>query len=70
MKFTLDAGKVYLKTLEQVRDDVNTGLVILKDKIDENTPEDTKTLIENNKITPAEIRGDRVIGSVSNDTPY
>jgi hypothetical protein len=70
MKFTLDAGKVYLKTLEQVRDDVNTGLVILKDKIDENTPEDTKTLIENNKITPAVINGDRVIGSVSNDTPY
>lgn len=70
MKLTLNAGKVYAEKMSEVVDKVNTGLGILKAQIDENTPEDTLKLIKNNVITPAVMVGDRVIGSVSNDTPY
>ena len=49
---------------------VNSSLNDLKVEIDRNTPIDTAELIQNTVITPATIIGQRVSGTVSNDTPY
>ncbi|MGB1278454.1 MAG: HK97 gp10 family phage protein [Vibrio cyclitrophicus] len=57
-------------TMKQVEEKVNQSVVLLKKEIDANTPEDTLKLIRNNKIIPAKIIGNTVVGSVVNDTEY
>lgn len=49
---------------------VNEALQLLKTEINKNTPEDTKTLVGNNKILPAVSNGTSVGGAVINDTEY
>jgi hypothetical protein len=49
---------------------MNISLNVLKASIDAKTPEDSKTLIWNNKIEHAKIVGDTVVWKVVNDTEY
>lgn len=49
---------------------VNTALNFVKKEIDAKTPEDTKTLIWNNKIVTAKTANGKTVGSINNSTPY
>lgn len=49
---------------------VNKAIQVLKDDIDSKTPEDTKTLLWNNRINPASVSWNVVVASVENDTEY
>jgi len=49
---------------------VNKALEFLKEDIDKKTPEDTKTLLKNNKIQQATSWGWLISWSVYNDAPY
>ena len=48
----------------------NKALDVLKEDINTNTPEDSKTLVRANKIKKASNIGSKVIWSVYNDTEY
>ncbi len=49
---------------------VNQWLDILKESVDERTPEDTKTLLWNNEITPARDTWNFIEWDVRNNTEY
>lgn len=49
---------------------INEALEYIKKKIDEKTPEDTKTLVWNNEIIKARSIWGEIIGSVQNTTWY
>lgn len=49
---------------------INEALEYIKKRIDEKTPEDTKTLLGNNEIIEAKKVGTEIVGSVQNTTGY
>ena len=49
---------------------VDKAVQILKDNIDSKTPEDTKKLLQNNRIKYAQLIWNRIVGSVYNETDY
>ena len=49
---------------------VNAATAQLKQEIDRLTPEDTRTLVGNNRAKPAVVTGQKVVGAVVNDTEY
>jgi len=68
--FKLDLWK-YVKWYEtRLKSWIDEGLKILKDEVDRNTPEDTKTLLWNTEIFPATQFWDTITWEVSNSTDY
>jgi len=55
---------------KSITDWINKATKYLKDKVDEKTPEDTKTLLWNNKQVKARKLWNNYIWSVENDTEY
>ena len=58
------------KLANNLADWINDATKFLKWKIEDLTPEDTKTLLWNYKIEPASQKGTIVSWKVFNDTPY
>ena len=56
--------------VEYMKDAANEAADMLKVEIDANTPEDTRSLIGNNRIKRAELQGSIIESDVHNDTPY
>jgi hypothetical protein len=55
---------------KSITDWINKATKYLKDKVDEKTPESTKTLLWNNKQVKARKLWNNYIWSVENDTEY
>ena len=55
---------------KSITDWINKATKYLKDKVDEKTPEDKKTLLWNNKQVKARKLWNNYIWSVENDTEY
>lgn len=69
-KFSLNLSGLMEKKEELLIEAINEALEHIKKRIDEKTPEDTKTLIWNNEIVKAKKLGDVIVGSVENKTKY
>lgn len=66
----INFSKEFQSVIKAVTQAVNAGVDELKNNIDSKTPEDTKTLLGNNKIKKASLSGEQITASVSNDTEY
>jgi len=49
---------------------VNEALGVLQREVDARTPEDTKKLLQNNRIVSAQRQWPSVVGAIENDTEY
>ncbi|MDD3302279.1 MAG: hypothetical protein PHN31_01890 [Candidatus Gracilibacteria bacterium] len=70
MSFEKDFDKEIEKLAKNLIDGINDATVFLKGKIEDGTPEDTKTLVGNYETRTATQKGTVVSGSVFNDTKY
>lgn len=70
MEFKIDLDKYVKKIDKNIKNNINLALEVLKDWVDEKTPEDTKTLLWNTKIEKAKDEWNKIVGKVSNDTEY
>lgn len=69
-KFSLNLEGFIQKKEDLLIEAINDALDYIKKRIDEKTPEDTKTLVWNNEIVKAKKLGDVIVGSVENKTEY
>lgn len=69
-KFSLNLWAFLEKKEELIIEAINDALDHIKKRIDEKTPEDTKTLLWNNEIVKARKVGGVIVGSVENKTEY
>lgn len=70
VKVTFNADRLTKRFLGKLERWVNKTLDETKQLVDDKTPEDTKTLLWNNKLNPATVTWSTVKWSVSNNTPY
>lgn len=70
MASEIDWDKLEREAVKTATRAVDESLALVKDEVDRNTPIDTGTLIANTRIRPAERVGDRISGSVYNETEY
>ena len=68
IKINIDGVKKQID--KEVESKLLLALEYLKNEVDENTPEDTKTLLKNNKIDEIFKVWTKIIWSISNDTEY
>lgn len=69
IKFNLNINKLEKELMDKLEAGIEKSTDLLKQNIDSITPENTKTLLWNNKSEVSVEKG-KVIGKVSNDTPY
>ena len=69
-RFTLNLGQFIQKKELLIIKAINEALVLIKRRIDEKTPEDTKELVGNNNIIKAEKFWSKIIWKVQNKTGY
>ena len=69
-KFEINVGRIIKWYEKRLKEGIDESTQLLKEEIDRNTPEDTKTLIWNNEIVPAKQVWDTIVGSVKNETEY
>jgi len=70
VKVNIDSNRLQKELIQNYLRKVNHAVDVLKTEIDRLTPEDTKNLLQNNRVKPAVLIGDKVVGSVYNETDY
>ena len=70
MRIEIDVNKIIENQRKNLKDDLKKFAWIIKEKVDEKTPEDTKELLWNNLIWPLEQVGTQIGIRVFNKTEY
>ncbi len=70
IKSKIDFNKIKKQTKEEYKEKLLKFAEILKIKIDEKTPEDTRTLIWNNEMSEVIEYRNKMYIKISNDTEY
>ena len=70
MRVEIDVNKIIENQRKSLKDDLKKFAWIIKEKVDEKTPEDTKELLGNNLIWPLEQVGTQIGIRVFNETEY
>lgn len=63
-------AKIDARIRKKMENAMSDALKILKESVDEKTPEDTNTLLQNNTIDEGEWHGSTLVGRVKNPTEY
>ena len=70
MKVEFDANQIFDQIQQEVINETNEYLIEIREKLNENTPELTLMLIENNEIEPATTQWFNIKWAVSNSISY